>query len=241
MSETTTSQDVERDPAATATEGDAPADTGAAAETTPTEPSDADDPAAKRIGRLTARLAAQSARNLDLEGRLAALERDRTQQPAGDVDPAVERMVNERAEKLAAQRVDQERVASFHDKGKAAFPDWSDRCQALMEMGADAEFAKLLVDTDDGARVAAALADEPETMERIAAIRSPTGRALALGRFAASLEPAAAAAPPRPVSRAPPPIRPVTGSARVAFNEYTASPDALMAHYAKQEQDRRRG
>jgi hypothetical protein len=221
---------------------DAPADTGAAAETTTTEtqePSDKDDPAAKRIGRLTARLAAQSARNLDLEQRLAALERGRTEAPA-EVDPAVERMVQERADKLAAETRAAERVASFHEKGKAAFADWNDRCQALMEMGADPEFANLLVDTDDGPRVAAALVDEPETMERIAAIKSPTGRALALGKFAASLEAAAPAAPVRPVSRAPAPIRSTVGGARVAFNEYNATPEQLQAHYAKQAMDARR-
>ena len=62
----------------------------------------------------------------------------------------------------------------FHEEGAAAFPDWKQRCDDLMKMGADAQIAKLLVDTPGGVKIAAALAEDPAALERIANIQSPT-------------------------------------------------------------------
>ena len=133
----------------------------------------------------------------------------------------------------------------FHEEGAAAFPDWKQRCDDLVKMGADAQIAKLLVDTPGGVKIAAALAEDPATLERIANIQSPHGRAVALGRFAATLDADdGAARAPRAapqVTRTPAPIRPVTGRASPQFNEYTAPPEQLVDFYLKRDLERARG
>jgi hypothetical protein len=145
------------------------------------------------------------------------------------------------AEKLAQERA-QERATGFHDAGRAAYPDWNDRCQALVAMGFDSGLADLLLELPDGSKVAGSLADDPEAAEKIASMKTPTARALALGRYGASLGERAAPTP-RAVSRAPAPIRPVAGSsARVEFNEYLeADPNKLAAYYSDQAMAKRRG
>ena len=110
-----------------------------------------------------------------------------------------------------------------------------------MQMGADAGFTQLLVEMPEGARVAGALADDPEELERIAAIKTERGRAIALGKYAAKLpEEKPQAAPRRAVSRAPAPIRPVNGTANPTFNEYTTDDaSALAQHYMRESMERR--
>jgi hypothetical protein len=107
-----------------------------------------------------------------------------------------------------------------------------------MGMGADAQFASLLVDMPDGARVAAALAGEPDEVQRIANLRSERARAVALGKFAASIEDTPARtnglSQERQVTRAPAPVRPVTGRASPVFNEYTASANQLVDKYMRE-------
>jgi hypothetical protein len=89
--------------------------------------------------------------------------------------------------------------------------------------------------------VAAALADDPAELQRIASIQSERGRAIALGKFAAGVEgPPRAAAASAPVTRAPAPIRPVTGRASPVFNEYTADTQTLADYYLKQNLERQR-
>ena len=162
----------------------------------------------------------------------------RSQQPAPQpqalpqTPEELERLIDARAEAKAAQQASQARADAFHEQGRAAYADWTDRCTSLMQMGADAGFSQLLVEMPEGARVAGALADDPEELERIAAIKTERGRAIALGKFAAKLpEEKPAAAPRRAVSRAPAPIRPVNGTANPTFNEYTTD-DASRARTA---------
>jgi hypothetical protein len=111
-------------------------------------------------------------------------------------------------------------------------------------MGADAGFAALLVEMPEGVRVAAALAADPDAVERIANLRSERARAVALGKYAATIEEAthdrsrpngvngAAAAPA--VTRVPAPVRTVTGRASPQFNEYTATAQQLADFYMRQ-------
>ena len=236
MSETTAPQGATDpvDPAATATEATAPAETGAATEPNAETSSESGDKPQEKPSRGDKRFAMLSARLARTEAELAEARRVSQPRPSeAAVDPAVQRLAEQHAEKLYQERVVAERVKTFHDAGKAAFPDWQDRCQSLMEMGADSGFAELLIDLPDGAKVAAALADDPESLEQIATIKTERGRAIALGKYSASLA-TKPATPARPVSRAPAPIRPVTGTARVAFNENTASPQQLVEYYSKQ-------
>jgi hypothetical protein len=224
------------------TEATAPVEAGAATETNepeadPKEKTAREKREDRRIAQLSARLAAQS-------NELEQLRRERQAPPRPVELPQTpeefERLVEQRAEEKAAQKAAQARAEAFHEAGMAEHGKdaWAARCNNLMAMGADAGMSQLLIEMPNGAKVAGALADDPEELERIAAIRSPTGRAIALGQYAATL-----AAPTRraaSVSRAPAPIRPVTGVANPVFNEYTATPEQLTEFYSKQAMERRR-
>ena len=172
------------------------------------------DNEARRLANLTrqryaekARADAAEARARELADRLHRLENN-GQAPPQDM----ERAVQTRAEQIIAQREAQSRVTAFHEAGAAAYGDWQQRCQDLQEMGADPQFAELLIELPDGARVAGALAEDPRELERIAGIRTERGRAIALARYGAALE-SKAAAPPAAPARAPlpAPIKPLAG------------------------------
>jgi hypothetical protein len=225
------------EPAAPATEAPAPAADGAASETTDTtdetkepKPSRTD----RRIAALSARLSAGEQERQRLAQEVEHYRRQFAPQPAElQLSPEQQAAVDRAVEAKLAQRVEAERSESFHTAGKAAYPDWSERCQSLMQMGADAQFAQLLIETPDGAKVAGALADDPEELERITGLRTERARAIALGKFAATLESKPAA--PARTTRAPAPIRPINGaSARVEFDEHTATPAQLVEFYSRQ-------
>lgn len=229
-------------PAETTTEAPAPAETGAA-ETggdnpEQPKPSRAD----RRIAALSARLSAGEQERARLAAELDAYRRQANpaQPPQPPRPEDIPRLVEERVGQELTQRMAQERAQTFHEQGRAAFPDWADRCQSLMQMGADPQLAELLIETPGGPKVAAALADDPEEMERIAGLKTERARAIALGRYAAGLEASPGRAPARPTSRAPEPIRPVgNGAARVTFNEQTATTQQLVDYYARQAMERR--
>ena len=151
------------------------------------------------------------------------------------------------ARRRSRQEVEaQIRTETFHQQGATQYGDWKQRCDDLVAMGADAGFAQLLVEMPggEGVRVAAALAADPDAVERIANLRTERARAVALGKYAATIEDAthdrsrpngvngAAAAPA--VTRAPAPVRPVTGRASPQFNEYTATAQQLADFYMRQ-------
>lgn len=197
------------------------------------------DKEARRIARLTGRVSALARERDELAARIAALEQARQGAQDGQWSPEQQQAIEAAAQRLAAQRLAQERRDAFHEQGREAYPDWQDRCQSLMAMGADPGFAELLVEMRDGAKVAAALAEDPDEVERIAGLKTERARAIALGQFAAKL----AARPPPPakrVSNAPPPIRPVTGRVNPQPNEYTMTAEQLVELYSQREMEARR-
>jgi len=230
------------EPAETEAQATAPAEQGAATEQPEHKPAgDEGDPAAKRIARLTARYA-QTARERDeLASRVAQLQAAHLN-GSGATDAQHEELINARAEQIANERAARQRIEAFHEAGREAFPDWQEKCQGLMAMGADAAMSQLLVEMKDGPRIAAALHDDPDELERITRLSTPTARAVALGQFAAKVEARPTRA--RTVSQAPAPIRPVTGRANPQFDEYRAGDptngnEALVDYYMKQDRIRR--
>ncbi len=217
-------------------------DTPAPAESVPpADPAEHETKGDRRFAELSAKLAAATRERDRLAAESDSLRRLVPQQGSGEETPDQaqarirEQIRGEEAAKLRAER--------FHEEGAVAFPDWRARCDDLVAMGADPQLAQLLVEMPGGVQVAAALAKEPEEVQRIAGIRSPIGRSIALGKFAAGLDrPANGGAPaaptPPPVTRAPAPVRPVTGRAAPVFNEYSATPNELIDHYMKQNLDR---
>lgn len=221
----------------------APAEQGAETETTEATQAETDDKdrAAKRIRQLAHRYAGEARRADELAARVAQLEA--AARGEGD-DPARQADIRAEAARLVAEERSKERIEAFHEAGRERFGDqaWQERCQALMAMGADAGMSQLLVEMKDGAKVAASLHDDPDELERIARLSTPTARAIALGVYAGRLEAAGNGAGGsgsvlpggRSVSRTPAPIRPVQGRAQPVFNEYTATSDQLTEYYAAQ-------
>jgi hypothetical protein len=197
------------------------------------------DEEGRRIAQLRARLGAQERENARKDAELEFYRRQAQQQTPAEETPE-QRYMRERSQ-IRAEVEAQIRQETFHNQGEAAYADWKQRCGDLVAMGADANFAALLVEMPDGVKVAAALAGDPAEVQRIANLRSERARAVALGKYAATVDsdtatPARTAAPQ--VTRAPAPIRPVTGRASPQFNEYTASVDQLADRYMQQNLDR---
>jgi len=240
MSETQTEQPVV-DPVVPDTP--APADTPATETADTPEETEQKEAAAegRRIAQLRARLGAAERERDRQAAELEVYRRQQAQQAPEDDTPE-QRYQRERAQ-IRTEVESQIRAEMFHQQGQQQFPDWKQRCDDLMGMGADAQFASLLVDMPDGAKVAAALASEPDEVQRIAGLRSERARAVALGKFAASIEDAPTRtnglSQERQLTRAPAPVRPVTGRASPVFNEYTASGQQLVDRWMKQELEAR--
>jgi hypothetical protein len=218
------------DPAPAADPAPAPADPP---EPTEEEKTKARDEEGRRVAQMRARLGATERERDQLAAELAAW---RARGGAPPQDPTPEQQQALLREQIRAEEAGKIRAERFHEEGTVQFPDWQKRCGDLMAMGADAGFAQLLVEMPGGVKVAAALADDPEEVQRISAIRNERGRAIALGRYAATLETvtgATARTQSQPVTRAPAPIRPVTGRASPQFDEYRASAQELVDHYLK--------
>jgi hypothetical protein len=226
------------EPAAAPAPESTPAPTEAP-EQTPEQEAERKSKADRRFAELTAKLgAAQRER----ERQAAELEfyRRQVQQPQPGTPETPEQAAARIRAEVRAEVETQIRTERFHEQGASQFTDWKQRCDDLVAMGADPGFAQLLVEMPDGVKVTAALAADPNEVQRIANIRSERGRAIALGKYAASLEdtPRAATAAASSVSRAPAPIRPVTGRAAPTFNEYSADAQTLVDRYMKQNLER---
>ncbi len=216
------------------------ADTGAATEAEPnaetTDETPKPDKIERRLAAMRARLTAAEQNSARMATELEAVRRGASAlDPDRPVTPEdIPRIVEERVAAEVARRAAQERAERFHEAGRKAHADWTERCSSLMQMGADAQLAEMLIELPEGARVAGALADDPEALERIAAIKTERGRAISLGMYAAALE-SKPTPPVRRPSNAPAPIRPLNGGqARAEFNEYTATPEQLRDYYDMQ-------
>jgi hypothetical protein len=191
----------------------------------------------KRVGYLRSQVTQAQRERDEIAQRLTALE---AQMRQSGVQPSPEHQYQEAVRQEAARQTEeqrtQERIKAFHDAGREAFPDWLGRMGDLQAMGA-IPISALLVEMEDGHRVAAALRDAPDELERITSLRGERARAIALGQFAAQL----AAKPTRNVSKAPAPPRPIQGRANLQFNEQQASTEQLVEHYSRQAMERRRG
>jgi hypothetical protein len=210
----------------------------------------------RRIAQLTARLAAERRERERLQGEAEAW---RQRQMADQQPQGAEETDEQREQRITAAVEAKIRREQFHQDGEAAYGQavWRQKCDDVISMGADPGFAALLVEMPDRVKITAALAEDPEAVQRIASIRSERGRAIALGRYAAGLDrPAAAntngaahsdstptpAAAPR-VTAAPAPVRPVEGRTQPSFDPYNPrhTPEQLFDFFARQEKERRSG
>jgi hypothetical protein len=237
MSETTEhpASEPEREPAPAPESTPAPAPDDAPEQTEEEKQQRAQQREDRRIAQLRARLGAAEREQARQSAELEFYRRQVAAQPQAEETPE-QRSQRERAQ-IRGEVEQQIRTERFHEQGAAEFGDWKQRCDDLVKMGADAGFAALLVEMPDGVKVAGALAADPDAVERIANLHSERARAVALGKYAATLDDAPHArtnGAAAPVTRAPAPIRPVTGRANPTFNEYTATADQLADRYMKQ-------
>jgi len=195
----------------------------------------------RRIAQLRARLGAAER---EREAQRAELEvyRRQAQQQAPTEETPEQQYQRVRAQ-IRGEVEAQLRQEAFHAQGNAAFPDWRQRCDDLMAMGADPGLAQLLIEMPEGVRVAASLASDPDALERIANLRTERARAVALGKYAATVEdtpPARLASAPRQITQAPAPVRPVTGRANPQVNEYRLTAQQLVDKYSREAMEARR-
>jgi hypothetical protein len=201
------------------------------------EPSEHETRLSKRIGTLTAR-ATQAERARDQLAAEVAAIRAHIQsggQPPPQVDPQFQQIVEQRAGQLSEAQRMQDRINAFHAAGREAYPDWRQQCDDLQAMGADPQIAQLLVEMPNGPQVVAALHNDAEALEQIAAARGVTARALALGEFAATIKSRG-----RSVSRVPAPPPPVSGRVAPRFVEQQATTQQLVEHYSRQAMENRK-
>lgn len=238
MSETT--EVPQGEPAPEPTPTPAPESTPDTEEPEPKPQREADDEG-RRVAQLRARLGAAEREREAQRTELEFYRRQAQQQTPAEETPE-QRYMRERAT-IRAEVEQQIRTERFHEQGQSAYGDWKQRCDDLVAMGADAGMAALLVEMPDGVKVAAALAGDPAEVQRIANLRSERARAVALGKYAATVDSddggTRATRPAPQVTRAPAPIRPVTGRAAPQFNEYTADGQTLVDRYMKADLDQR--
>jgi hypothetical protein len=169
----------------------------------------------RRLGQITRQKYAEKERAAALERRLAEMEARISQangEPGQNGVPQDWMQHPQVRQAIEARAAEEARVQAFLQAGASEFPDWDKRRHDLIEMGADANMAQLLVEMPQGHRVAAALYDHPDELERIADLKTERARAVELGKFAARVEARRAASvspqPPRRASSLPPPITP---------------------------------
>lgn len=242
MSETTEGQPApEPEPAPTpAPESTAAPETDAPEQTPEQEQKDARDKEDRRIAQLRARLGAAEREREALRAETEFYRRQAQQHAPAEETPE-QRYQRERAN-IRGEVEAEIRTETFHHQGASAYADWKQRCDDLVSMGADAGFARLLVEMPDGVRVAAALASDPDAVERIANLRTERARAVALGKYAATVEDAPAQrsnGAERQITRAPAPVRPVTGRANPQVNEYRLSGQQLVDKYSREAMEQR--
>jgi len=193
----------------------------------------------RRFAELTAKLDALSRENARREEELAHWRRQAAQVPPADETP------EQREYRVREQIRDEERfrlqVERFHAEGASQFDNWAKLCEDVKQMGADAPLSRLIVEMPEAVKVVAALADDPAAVQRISNIQSERGRAIALGKFAAAIEdrPAIPRAAPVAVTRAPAPVRTVTGRASPTVNPYTMTGQEAVDYFMRQDLESR--
>lgn len=240
------------DKAAPSTGTEQPAEDAAPAETKEEAPQEAqpeqpteDKPAEKktpwfveRIARQREELARERQQREELNARLAALEQQGQQHDPNQTQqrmpsPAeLQRMVQAEAQRIAEQNAYQQKLVSFDSAGRKDYPDFVDRCNTIASLGAgdNPVFMQAVTSMDDGHKVVAKLAENPQKAIEILSL-PPVAMAVALARYADSTP----APKPPPVSTAPKPVKPISGAAKVDPDLSKASDSEWYRNWVKQQ------
>jgi hypothetical protein len=145
--------------------------------------------------------------------------------------PEFKQAVAEEARQIAAQEQAKARTDGLLSAGNADYKDFTERCNVVASLGAGdrADFMQIVTDPSvipDGHKVIAELAEKPEEAARILALPTVQMTA-ALVKFQAEIS---KAPPLKPLSNAPPPIKPIDGQSH--GNDEPSEADS-MAEYAR--------
>ena len=199
----------------------------------------------RRIGEVTRqrREAERKAEELERQNNAyrEILDAQQRGQPADPANPAAARpqpnfesAVRVEAERLARDAEGRQQANAFTeqcnavaDSGKKAFADFDQALGTLNAMGVMTQgFVETVMQLDAPERVLHALGNDPDAADRIA--RLPLARqAVELDRLARA--PAAS----KPVSKAPPPVKPVGGQSRSEVDLDRMSDEEFYRHAAK--------
>lgn len=169
-----------------------------------------------RINQLTRQKNEEKQRAEALQAEIAALKPAEGAEQPKPFDPKqFEQLIDQAAERKVLQQQAISRQKGFLEAGNREFgaQDFMEKCNEVAALGAgdSADFMQFITDPDivpEGHKVLAALADQPEEAQRILAM-PPIKMAGALARFAAT-----AKVPEKQISKAPPPIKPIGGTAK---------------------------
>jgi hypothetical protein len=165
--------------------------------------------AERRIDKLTWEKNEERRQREALEAQLRQYQQpvDQSQPSAGK--PLTAEQIRAEAKRLLEQERFDEACNKTFDAGKKNFPDWEASLRTFgMLGGAPQEFLEAVTAMDGGHKVIHHLGQNPEAAERLLTL-PPLRMAMELTRLEASLSKAS----PPPVSKAPPPISPVSGRA----------------------------
>lgn len=146
----------------------------------------------------------------------------------------INRIVEERAAQLIEQRETRAKTDTWATAGAAEYPDFTERCNQLADMGAgeNPHFMAAILDVPDGHKLVATLAEQPAEAARILRL-APVPMAIALANMAHQIAAAPPPPPPRPTTQAPPPIRPLSTANRAEPSLDNLEGDAFRAEWHK--------
>ena len=156
----------------------------------------------------------------------------------------VDREANTRAQQIANQQVQQAAVSRTMAAGGAEYTPlaFTAACNALADVGAGErpEFLALVADLPNGHDVLHRLGTDPAEAIRILSL-PPLRMAAEIGRISAATK-APAPAQPKPVSKAPPPVEPVSGGGAPATetDPEKMTPTQYAAWFDKRQVERRK-
>lgn len=180
------------------------------------------DEFSKRIARMAfeKRKAEKEAR--ELRQRIEQLE-GKAPPPSQEED--IQRQVQQKAAELARIQAYNDRANAIYQQGCQEFTDFGQQLTNLREMGViSQEFVEAADETGDAAKVLYYLSKNLDKAEQIASL-SNHRMGVEMGKLAAKLS---APPPPKPQSKAPPPIKPVGGNPKREMGDMEMSIDEYM-------------
>jgi hypothetical protein len=201
-------------------------------ESTPAKPSQP-DPRDQAIRQLAFE---QRETRRQLQAAREQLERIQPRDPNAQPTPAeYDAQLEQRAAQLIERRETAAKQEAAIARGNAAFPDFTQRCNQIAEMGAadNPAFMATIWEVPEAHQVISDLAEHPAEAARILKL-PPARMALELAKLSQAIAtPAAAPAPVKATTAAPPPIKPLDTAPRGEVNPATMSSEQFKEYWNK--------